>query len=376
VVNGKIDLPLKEWVLYKLLDRLDKSKIRDIISWTEVLYRWGLELRYKLYETGIFPSYQLPAPLISIGNLSTGGTGKTPVTIYLANVLKKFNSYPVILTRGFGSKQTKNTMFSPRPNFGIRSKVLQKILKVAGDEALVLLFKTQGIPIFTGKNRLYNSIKAYEIFKPDVYILDDGFHYFTFKREVDILVIDASNPFDNGRLLPAGLLREPVKSSARADVIWINKIHCADNAILRKITHTLRKYNKTAILVFSSYEFKVRNMYFEEIKLKELIKKRIFLFGGIGNFREFLQSSLKLGVNICGYMKFPDHHFYTKEDIVLIEQRAKVKQCDIFFTTLKDFVKIGYLLGEKCYFIDIDIKIEKGKDKLFNFIREKCNLRV
>jgi tetraacyldisaccharide 4'-kinase len=297
---------------------------------------------------------KLPVKVVSIGNLTTGGTGKTPAVMSIALEAKKRGFNPCILTRGYKGK-SKDTCFV--------SKGAGPVLSAdeAGDEAFLMAETLRGIPIVKGKNRYDTGLFAIrehfekqETPTPDprpsirvdsdltpLLILDDGFQHWALKRDIDVVLIDATNPFGNGKLLPEGALREPLSALKRADIIILTK---TDTTTKESISHTTKKvaeYNPQAPIFSASHKpVELINVAGDVRQLNTLFNQRIYAFAAIANpvyFQSLLRSH---GAQIVQSRDFRDHHSYSQKDMDGLKSDAM--GLDII-TTEKDLVKLGVL---------------------------------
>lgn len=308
----------------------------------------GLVIRIRLffYSTGIFKIKELPCKVISIGNITVGGSGKTPMAIYLADALTKKGKKVVVLSRGYKSKNKDIDIVSDGKNIFLNPDE-------AGDEPFLIAKKTKNIPVVIGKDRYKAGLFAVDRFQPDIIILDDGFQHIRLKRDKDIVLIDSIRGFGNGHLLPRGILREPIDSLKRADNIFIS------NDKNEEIIHKIRASGAAAPL--KSFKYKpsgfvnlADDTMIEPDKLKN---KNILAFAGIANPISFFKTLEGLGIAIKEKMVFPDHHKYNSKDIDKI--KTHTNSIDCFITTEKDGVKIKDLLSGNIvvYALSIDVEI-------------------
>ncbi|MBW1824898.1 MAG: tetraacyldisaccharide 4'-kinase, partial [Deltaproteobacteria bacterium] len=196
-----------------------------------LFYRLLIQLRHTSYKTGVLKSYSLPCLVISVGNVTMGGTGKTPMVIYLAQVFKEKGMKTAVLSRGYkGKSPEKVAMVSNGERILLNARD-------AGDEPFLLSKALPGIPVIIGRDRVLSGQYALEHFSPETILLDDGFQHLKLKRDVDILLIDLQYGFGNGHLLPRGILREPLNNLNRAHLFLLTKRTDShdDKAIVEKI---------------------------------------------------------------------------------------------------------------------------------------------
>jgi tetraacyldisaccharide 4'-kinase len=294
---------------------------------------------------------QLPYPVVSIGNITVGGTGKTPATIAIAEEAKKRGFYPIILTRGYkgkakgpcfvlarkpGSPEVKDFRTSALPRFC--SSALD-----AGDEPVLMAERLKDVPIVKCADRYKGGVFAIENLKSQisnpkskiVFILDDGFQRWRLYRDLDIVLIDGSNPFGNRKLLPSGPLREPLSELKRADMFVVTKTRNEE------LINELKGFNSSAPVYFSEYKtIKLRNISGEELPVEALKDKRVFAFCGLANPESFKQTALSVCGEMGGFKTYRDHYKYETADIKYLEEQSKRTGCDFLLTTEKDMAKI------------------------------------
>ena len=332
---------------------LEKMKPLDWLVFVVLLpfsffYTIIILIRQMLYSLEILKGKKLNAYVISVGNLTTGGTGKTPITCEIANYInEKLNKKVAIISRGYGGKlSNKNTnIISDGENVFYNSVQ-------AGDEPFWMTENCKEVGVITGKNRVKSGQYAINNFKSEILLLDDGFQHLKLKRDLDIILIDCTKVLGNGFLLPAGPLREPENRIKRADkVIIVNKkpfdkaseLQC--EIVAKKIR---QKYDKKSVVC----KLKPDKIY--DLKTNELFYPlKAIAFAGIGQPEFFFNSLKHQQIELLDELVFEDHYLYTKLDIENIIEKAREKGADSIITTEKDAVKLMPFLNE----IDSDIKI-------------------
>ncbi len=287
------------------------------------IYLAGAYLRRKLYNSKIIKPKRLPVPVISVGNLTTGGTGKTPLVIWLSKYFISKGLKPVVLSRGYKRKSKGTLIVSDG------TKIFTPWY-ISGDEPY--LIAKNNIPVVVSESRYNAGLKALESLSPDLFILDDGFQHFQLHRDLNILVSDMSNPFWKEKGLPLGRLREPWQFYKYADVILATKTK--DNEQNIDFLKTLGKpYFKTYEQVSGITDFK------QTFSLDYLKNKRVVVFSGLGNNKYFFETVDKLSgfynFTVDKFISFPDHYDYKN---FKLNEKA-----DIYLTTEKDLVKLTYL---------------------------------
>ena len=338
------------------------------------LYRLICALRLFLYRYGIFKQIKLQAKVISVGNITLGGTGKTPLVICLSEKLKEKNKKVAVLSRGY--KRKKKEMVELTQN--TKKKINWEDV---GDEPYLLAKRLFDVPIIVSKHRDISGHYATEKLGIEFLILDDGFQHLKLFRNLDTVVIDSVNPFGNGRLLPAGTLREPLSSLRRADVFVLTKTDQASNK--DELIQILKKYNPKAPIVESIYQIRSIEKLFDgsEVKPKDVEGKKALAFSGIGNPLAFENSLKQLKIQILKHQIFLDHFPYRKNDILTMQEEAKRVGADFIVTTEKDSVRIPLInhseipsqagLDIPFYVLKIDLKITRGEEVLLKKVRGK-----
>ncbi len=287
-------------------------------------------------------------PVISIGNITTGGTGKTPVTILLSKITRPLN--PIILTRGYHS--------------GMKKTVLDPVKKggVSYDEPGQLVRNTH-CPVSINPSRYQGIVQALKKYpRTGLFIIDDGFQHYQLERDLDIILIDCMNPFGNNLLLPAGNLREPTASLKRADLIVLTHTEAVNHMTLSSIITNLIRQGIKKDFIFTSKIvieglFSDNNLKISTNVSNKIRESPVTAFAGVGNFDSFrntVQNHFKGKKNIT-FLRFPDHADYTREKArkELLEAAKK----SILVTTEKDISKTGHL-GVPCYYLKINVKID------------------
>src|SRR3989339_1018918 len=314
-------------------------EVRLVLRALSFFYYIGIKLRLLFYWLGIFRSYKLPAYVISVGNLTVGGTGKTPFVLYLAEKLSK-GSKVGVLSRGYGagSKAMEDDENMALPENVVRATNPDRFS--AGQK----LIKEQGVQTI---------------------ILDDGFQHLSLKRDVDIVLIDATNPFGKGRLMPAGILREPLASLKRADIFVLTHVDLVTPEQLNMLEEKLKRYNKKIVKAIHKPQYLVDMAHSDKtIDLSEIKDKPVWEFCGIGNPFQF-HKTLNTLCTVKGLSIFPDHYYYSQPDLQTMFLKAKMEKAETFVTTEKDALRLkGVTIpaGIPCYYLKIKIEIIQGED--------------
>jgi len=341
---------LKEYylsILYGQQSGFIAALIKSTLSTLTYPYLAVLNTRNILYKKGIVESTRLPVKVISIGNITTGGTGKTPLVEFMARYLLEKNKKVAILSRGYGGNNP-----------------LQKNNDNVNDECLILRENLQDVPVFAGKDRVSNGEKAIREFGVDCLLLDDGFQHLKLKRDLDIVVIDSLNPFGGESLIPRGSLREPLKNLRRADLFIISHCNQSKEQTIKSLYTKLNHINNDAPVCESIHRpVHIENITDGSILGSEWLKgKRIYGLSAIGNPESFTYTLKELGADLIKHRKFYDHHNYNREEIIDVISEAKSLNADAIVVTQKDIVKIRNMdiKGFNILSLKIEMQITKG----------------
>ena len=315
---------------------LDKI-VKFILTILEVVYLVIIKIRKVFYKIGIFKSKKIDIKTISVGNITTGGTGKTPVVEKLASELAKKEKKVGILSRGYHSEGDSPLIISDG------SKILTEINK-AGDELYMMASHLSGIPIVKGKDRYKAGELAVSEFDLDMLVVDDSFQHLQLDRDLDIVVIDALTPFGYGHLLPRGILREPLSSLKRSDIVVISRSDQVTEKKIKEIRERVYNYNSEVNIYTSNHcPDKINSLALnsenEIEELSELKGKKALALSGIGNPESFVKSLEELDVEVVETAIYPDHYNYDEDDVMDIMMKAELNKVDFIITTEKDAVK-------------------------------------
>ena len=324
-------------------------------------------LRRLLYKKEIFKSYRLPCPVISIGNITVGGTGKTPAVYHIARHLKDAGYRVAILSRGYGAQD---------PGRGLVVADGNRVLagpEAAGDEPFMLAQKLRDVPVLVGRDRVSLGQRAVRDFAAQVIIIDDGFHYFRLQRDLDIVLINSRNPFGNGYLLPRGTLREPISSIGRAQLIMLSKVDQTTNAA--GLEKTIQKYNPRAPIFKASLQAQALKSTANDETLSPaaLQGKRAAAVCSIGDPDSFFSLLESLGVTVTAKLAFPDHHWYDAADYRVINQSGG--KADFIITTEKDIAKLSKNMIDKHKLSTLQTGLQiAGEEEFFKTICRHAGL--
>ncbi len=338
-------------------------------DWLAILFRFGLDiaaiiysaiirLRNCLYSNRLLRSAKVEKPVISIGNLTAGGTGKTPLVIWLYNFLQQKEFNCAILTRGYKTADSTNT-----------------------DEPALLQNSCPHAKVIINPDRAKSANMAINNFGADVLVMDDGFQHRRLARDLDIITIDATNPFGYGKILPAGLLREPIESLKRAHAAVLTRCNQIPPDHLAKIEQKIKSINPVTTLARSVHQpVCAKSASNKPMSIDELRTKKIYAFCGIGNPQAFFNTLKETGLNITGSKIFNDHHRYTADDLTQISRHAEKANANLAITTEKDWTKITHLnhaaQGINFAYLQIELRFLAGQEQLKQLIEKTLAVKI
>ncbi len=319
--------------------------------WTLSLgYRLGVSLRNTAFDRGWKAIAQAEVPVVSVGNLTVGGTGKTPCVEYVAKVFSQLGLKVALLSRGYGSAAGRN------------------------DEALVLEENLPDVPHLQGPDRAELARIAVEELESDILVLDDGFQHRQLKRDLDLVLIDATCPWGYGYLLPRGLLREPISGLKRADAVILTRCDLATPQAVSAIRQTVANVKPELPITESTHRpAQWRNASQQTASLESVQDRPIAGFCGLGNPEAFRQTLVKLGLNVIAWRTYPDHHAYSKDDVEALRTWARqLPQDAVLATTQKDLVKIRLdRAGDReLWALQIALEMTTGRETLEGLLRK------
>src|SRR5215472_11596408 len=357
--------------------------VRAFLYGCSKVFQVAVKARHFLYDFRILRDSTLGVQVIAIGNLTVGGTGKTPVVEKFARELRDQGRNVAILSRGYRSKPTPlhirliNKLFlrddTTPPRVVSDGKSLLLDSEMAGDEPYMLASNLKDVIVLVDKDRVKSGRYAIEKYGCDTLLLDDGFQYWKLRgRRHDIVLIDRQQPFGNERLLPRGTLREPPSHLARASTIFITKSDGNTAELRQRIT----QYNPGAGII----ECVHNPLYLEDVftgqrlGLEFLKGRKISSLSGIAQPESFDQSLVQLGAELVYARKFADHHRFTQLEVIKVINRSKKKLAEAIITTQKDAVRFPKIDRRDLpiYFMRVEIKILTGADDFHDCVRKIC----
>jgi tetraacyldisaccharide 4'-kinase len=356
---------------------------RGLLFGSSKLFQIGVKIRRWLYNVRLLRDKTLGVQVIAIGNLTVGGTGKTPVVEKFARELRDAGRNVAILSRGYRSKPKPfhewffDKMFfredATPPRVVSDGKSLLLDSEMAGDEPYMLASNLKDVIVLVDKDRVKSGRYAIEKFGCDTLLLDDGFQYWDLRgRRHDVVLIDRQQPFGNEHLLPRGTLREPPSHLARAQTILITKSDGQTGELRRRIA----KLNPAAAVIECIHH----PLYLEDVFTGErsgldfLRGKKVASLSGIAQPESFEQSLVKLGSELVYSKRFADHHRFTQQEVLNAINRGKKRQAEVIITTQKDAVRFPKIDRRDLpiFFMRVEIQIISGANDFQDCVKKIC----
>lgn len=310
-----------------------RERVRDRLLWVvlrlaAVAYAQVLRARALAYKLGLLPSYRMPVPVISVGNITLGGTGKTPMVAWLAEYFIRRGKRVAVISRGYrGSAEGRVVIVSD-------GKTIRVSPEESGDEPYLLARKIPGLMVIIGADRRAAAQTAIKELQPDLFILDDAFQHLRMKRDLNILLLDATRPLRNGATLPAGFLREASSAAARADLVVYTRAKEGDptpDAVPGKPSCRTR-HKLGGLIPLSGGESKALD--------SVPSTARVMAFSGIADPSSFFDGLEAAGMRLITTLAFPDHTPYGEEELAAILRLRDASRSTVLLTTEKDAVKL------------------------------------
>ncbi|MFO7889117.1 MAG: tetraacyldisaccharide 4'-kinase [bacterium] len=358
---------MKNKTVYNIFPSLLKTRIWGIVIFPfSLLYGMVISVKNLLYNKKLILPVKVSTKVISVGNITVGGTGKTPLVKTLASMLTKYNYRIAVISRGYGGREKGITCVSDGTN------ILSEI-KTSGDEPLLLAENLPGIPVVAGKHRIKAAQYAINNFNSEIIILDDGFQHRKIHRDIDIVTINAANPWGNRMLLPGGPLRERLKNLTRADVFVITNADKSEK--IGKIKSLIKKYSPHPVFLTQHNPVSFFTAENKKIELPDFKNQSIIAFSGIANPVLFRTSLINIGCVIKKFIPFPDHHFYTDADLKQLQTIALHNKVRAIITTEKDMVRINKWDNQEMplYYLKIELTFISELNKFKQIITNKLN---
>lgn len=320
-------------------------------------YRGLLGVRERLYHWGVLKSRRLPCPVISIGNLTLGGSGKTPAVELAVLTLRALGILPGVVSRGYGRRSTGIQVVADR-------SALRADPQWAGDEPFLLARRLPGVPVVVGEHRYQAGRHCLESFGVGALVLDDAFQHRTLEKDLEVVLVAGQSPWGNGHLFPRGPLREPLSALGRAHLVMVVGGDPAGRALAAE---TVIAHNRTAPIVPADYEplecWQVRDT--TPCPPEALRGRRLLAFAGIARPQSFRRTVERLGVSLTGLVEFPDHHWYSASDLTALVRQAEGTGAEGLVTTEKDHVRLPDLAlrALPIWVLSVRLEISEGRDR-------------
>jgi tetraacyldisaccharide 4'-kinase len=337
-------------------------------------YSQLMVLRAFLYRKKIIRAYESPVPIISVGNLTMGGTGKTPLVIYLAQYLSSQGYKPAIVSRGYrGKSKTPVTVVSD-------GTTVLTDAEQSGDEPWQMANELPGVVVATGKNRMFPCRHVIESYQCDIIILDDGFQHLKVSRAIDLVLFDVDVFAGNSRVFPAGELREPVSALKRCDAFVLTGNNQTNRARADKCAGLLlQKFGDKALFRFATsyscaYKYRTNTTEYERENIPvSVLPENLYCFSGIANPQRFKNLLEQNEISVSAFRMFNDHHCYSAQDLRQLVAEARSNNAKALLTTEKDMSKIRNLGDPGMPLFTLPVALNENHD--FNAFIKK-NLSV
>jgi tetraacyldisaccharide 4'-kinase len=318
--------------------------LRRALRMAELPYTWVVRRKNRAFDLGRRAAMSIGVPVISVGNLTLGGTGKTPMVAWLARWFQAHGNRPALVSRGYKSRDG-----------------------VPNDEGRELAQILPEVHHLQKPDRVAAARQAIAQYHCDLILLDDGFQHRRLHRDVDIVLIDATEPFGFGHVFPRGTLREPLEGLRRADVIVLTKADMVDNAERGRIRGVIQDFAPSALCAECRHApSALIAIEGRRESLAGLHDKRVAAFCGIGNPAGFRHTLEKCGAKVVAWREFPDHHAFNADDVVRLSEWAAIATVDLVVCTHKDLVKLNAteLSGKPLLAVQVGIEFLAGQSDL------------
>ena len=296
-------------------------------------YRGALRVRDLAYRWNVLRTGRLPCAVVSVGNLTLGGSGKTPTVELAVRTLRELGTVPAVVSRGYGRVTRGVHVVANRD--AVRADA-----RTAGDEPLLLAERLPGVAVVVGENRYEAGRVAVAQLGATALVLDDGFQHRTLAKDLEILVVQGRAPWGNARVFPRGMLREPLSGLARAHAVVVTNPPGAGS--VEAVTAMVRRFNPSAAVLAASYQHPeaLETQSGRRAPVTELVGRRLMAFAGLGSPEGFADTLDAAGIRRVGFAEFPDHHWFTPADLRELAQDARTAGAQGLITTEKDWVRL------------------------------------
>ncbi len=349
--------------LQQLEERKDSIAVNALaspllaLSWC---YGAALKLRWALEE--FRQKVSVPCTVVSVGNMTVGGTGKTPMVAWLAEFLSRKGTRVAVVSHGYGARTAGSFVLLKE------QKPSAAVSEMAGDEAVLLSHILGTIPVASGRRKGLSLQRTWKRLRPDVIVLDDAFQSVSIRRDLDIVVVDATNPWGSGHLLPRGRLREPKENLSRSDVVVLTRCNQAGDTT--ELEDEIRRLTRAPLVRAEHVLGSVRRIdNWEEVMREMLGGAAVYAFSAVANPLSFEQTLGEIGVELVGLRRFSDHHFFSVEDIEEIGKEAAQAKAEFLVTTEKDAMRLSLgvetpRVGIPLLAVGIRLEIVEGAEAL------------
>jgi len=332
------------------------AAFRGVLSAAAGAYRGALAAREACYMAGLFSTRRLPVPVISIGNLTLGGSGKTPLAALVATALRELGASPAVISRGYGRRTRGVRVVADRDGVSLNARD-------AGDEPRLLAEQLPGIPVVVGESRYEAGRVAVERCGADALVLDDGFQHRTLVKDLEIVAVEGTEPWGNGRLFPRGVLREPMSALRRANVVVVTNPAHPETAA--DIARSLRHRGSPATVLTGSYRAEALRPDIDGAPRppSALAGRRVVALAGLASPAGFVTTLARLGATVADLVEFPDHHPYTRADLERVCASARRAGADWVVTTEKDWVRLREVPRPEIELWVLSVRLDMGRDR-------------
>jgi tetraacyldisaccharide 4'-kinase len=333
------------------------------LSALSVGYRIALATRECAYRLRLLGTGRLPCPVVSVGNITVGGSGKTPMVEQVALCLRELGATPAIVSRGYGRDTRGVAIVADRDGPRLPPRA-------AGDEPVLLADHLPGIPVVVGENRFEAGQVAVHRCGATAIVLDDGFQHRTLRKDLEILVVNGSAPWGNRRLFPRGPLREPLSALERADLVVVTNPRTA--ADTEAATGTIVRHNRRAPVLIASYQLigAFATQEGRDLPPDALAGRRLVAFAGLGWPRGFADTLEAARVGVADLVEYPDHHWFAQRDLEELADHARTVGAEGLITTEKDWIRLRSLTlpSVPVHVLRVQLQIDAQRERLLQIL--------